>query len=848
MYRKFKKGALGLAIGLALSSTAPVYAADDKDSAKDDSEVIVVVGSRAAPRSVGDSSVPVDVIGGEEFDKNASGDMVSMLSSVVPSFNVNAQPISDAATLIRPANLRGLPPDSTLVLVNGKRRHRAAVISFLGGGLSDGAQGPDVSVFPSIALKQVEVLRDGAAAQYGSDAIAGVINFVLKDDAEGATYEYKHGQYGIGDGAQDTYSANVGFPLTDRGFANISFEWKNSDPTIRSIQRDDAAALEAAGNVNVANPAQIWGSPEIRDDFKLWLNTGLDLGNNKEAYMFGNWAERTVDGGFFFRNPNTRGGVFSGDGGATILTGDMTPGATDNSACPVVPIVNNVPDPTALASLGAANCFSFNQLFPGGFTPRFGGQITDVSLVLGTKGEFKNGVSYDFSTYVGENHAEFKIRNTVNASLGLDTPTSFAPGAYTQREKAANADFVKLLDTDWSITPVSIAFGYEFRQDTFIITAGDAASFEVGPFAQQGFGIGSNGFPGFKPEDAGTFTRHNNSYYIDVEANPSDDLTLGAAVRYESFSDFGNTTRGKLTARYQVNDAFAFRGSYSTGFHAPTIGQTSVRNVTTAFNAAGGLEDQATLPPTNPISVQKGAVPLKPELSKSFTLGAVYEADQFFMTVDAYQIKVSDRISQTSTIPLTPADISALLALGINDASSFKSIKFFTNNFDTTTKGVDVVMNYSQEMFGGETKYALAYNYNKTTVDSFFNPPGVTIIGPTKIKQIEENLPKNRATFTIFHDQESWNTFLRFNYYGSYYEAHLDDGTLPINAGSEVTVDAEFDFKTTENLTLIVGGQNILDNFPDKNPWAGIVGAKYPTTSPMGFNGGFWYVKASYSY
>jgi len=845
MYLKFKKGALGLAIGLALTSTAPVFAADDTDNATDDSEVIVVVGSRAAPRSVGDSSVPVDVIGGEEFDKNASGDMVSMLSSVVPSFNVNQQPISDAASLIRPANLRGLPPDSTLVLVNGKRRHRAAVISFLGGGLSDGSQGPDVSVFPAIALKQVEVLRDGAAAQYGSDAIAGVINFVLKDDAEGSTFEYKHGQYGAGDGTQDTYSANVGLPLTDRGFANFSFEWKNSDPTIRSAPRDDATALRAAGNMNVPNPSQIWGAPEIRDDFKLWVNTGLDLGDNKEAYMFGNWAERTVDGGFFFRNPNTRGGVFSADGGATILTGDMTPGATDNSACPVVNITNNVPDPTALASLGAANCFSFNSLFPGGFTPRFGGQITDVSLVLGTKGEFKNGVSYDFSTYVGENHAEYKIRNTVNASLGLDTPTVFKPGAYEQREKAANADFVKLLDTDWSITPVSIAFGYEFRQDTFIITAGDAGSFAVGPYAQQGFGIGSNGFPGFKPSDAGTFTRHNNSFYVDTEANPTDAFTLGAALRYESFSDFGNTTNGKLTARYEVNDEFSLRGSASTGFHAPTIGQSNVRNVTTAFNAAGGLEDQATLPPTNPISIQKGAVPLTPEVSRSFTIGGVFELDSFFMTVDAYQIKVQDRISQTSTIPLTASDISALLALGINDASSFKSIKFFTNSFDTTTRGVDVVMNYSQEMFGGETKYALAYNYNKTTVD---NRTDITIVSDTKVKEIEKNLPKNRATFTVSHEQDSWNTFFRFNYYGPYFEAHLDDGTLPINAGAEVTVDAEFDFKTTEDLTLSVGGQNILNNYPDLNPWSGIVGAKYPTTSPMGFNGGFWYVKASYSY
>ncbi len=846
MYLNFKKGALGLAIGLALSSTAPVIAADA--ATDDDTDVVVVVGSRAAPRSVGDSSVPVDVIGGDEFDKNNSGDMISMLASVVPSFNVNAQPISDAATLIRPANLRGLPPDSTLVLVNGKRRHRASVISFLGGGLSDGAQGPDISVFPSIALKQVEILRDGAAAQYGSDAIAGVINFVLKDDADGTTFEAKYGQFGEGDGGVETYAVNVGLPLTDQGFANITFEYKDAEPTSRSVQRDDAAALIAAGNTAVANPAQIWGSPQVADDFKLWLNAGLDLGNNKEAYLFGNWAERTVRGGFFFRNPNTRGGVFSNDGGATILTGDLTPGATDNSACPVVNIVNNVPDPVALAALGAANCFSFNSLFPGGFTPNFGGTVTDVSLVMGTKGEFKSGLSYDFSAYVGQNQSNFVIVNTVNASLGPDTPTSFNPGGYTQREKALNADFVKLIDLDWSITPVSFAFGTEYRQDTFIIKNGDAKSFEVGPLAAQGFGIGSNGFPGFKPADAGTFTRHNNSYYVDIEANPTEELTISAAVRYEAFSDFGNTTNEKATFRYQVSDEFSFRGSVSTGFHAPTIGQSNVRNVTTAFNAQGGLEDQATLPPTNPIALQKGAIPLKPETSKSWTLGIVAELDEFFFTADFYHIKVKDRISQTSTIPLTAADISALEAIGITDASSFKSIKYFTNNFDTTTEGLDIVANYSAEIFGGDTKFALAYNYNKTTVDNFFNPPGITIISDTKIRQIEDNLPKHRASFTISHTRDDFNTFVRVNYYGSYFEAYLDAGSLPLNESAKFTVDAEFAFNVNDELTLIAGGQNILDEHPDLNPFSGIVGGKYGSTSPFGFNGGFWYVKASYSY
>ncbi len=857
MTNQFKVKSFILAMGVVFAST-PVYAADEATGDDDDAQVMVVIGSRAAPRSVGDSPVPVDVISGDEFVKNGAQDMVSMLASVVPSFNVNAQPISDAATLIRPANLRGLPPDNTLILVNGKRRHRASVIAFLGGGISDGSQGPDVSVIPTIALKQVEILRDGAAAQYGSDAIAGVINFVLKDAPSGGMFEAKYGEFYEGDGNTVQFSANVGVPLTEAGFANFSFEWKEQDPTSRSVQRDDALGLIAAGNDKVRTPAaQVWGTPEVNDDFKVWVNAGLDLGNEKEAYMFANWAERTVEGGFFFRNPHNRGGVFGSDRvddngtpddtsddvllGYDALVGDMT--GDMSGACPAIftPVGQSILDQAAYAQVAADdNCYTFNIDFPGGFTPFFGGKVVDVSLTTGTKGVFSNDISYDVSAYIGENSSQFQINNTVNASLGPNTPTSFKAGSYTQREKAVNADFVKALDV------TTLAWGVEWRQDTFEIGAGDAASFEIGPLATQGFSSGSNGFNGFSTRSQGSFSRHNVSAYFDIETEFTDDLLVDFAIRFEDFSDFGTTTNFKLSSIYSFNEDFSLRGGISTGFRAPTIGQSNVTNVTTAFDSSLRLVDQATLPPTNPISVQLGGRQLQPEDSKSYSLGLVYESeDGLFITADFFHIEVTDRIAQTSDLAVSPADIDVLLAQGITDAANFTSIKFFTNDFDTTTKGLDLVISYTAEIISGtDTKFNFAYNHTTTEVDSF-NP---AIIGATRVKQLEENLPEDKFTFTIAHEQGDWDSFFRINYYGDYYEAHLDAGSLPIDADSAFTVDAEVAYNINEDLRLAIGAQNLFDEYPKDNPWSGIVGAKYPVTSPYGFNGGFWYVKAQYSF
>ncbi|MDO6477890.1 TonB-dependent receptor [Alteromonas sp. 1_MG-2023] len=842
--------ALAASAAVSMLASVNAYAQESEEAEAKDYEKIAVVGTRAAPRSVGDSPVPVDIISSDEFQNQGATDMVSMMQTVVPSFNVNDQPINDASTLVRPANLRGMASDHTLVLVNGKRRHRSAVITFLGGGLSDGAQGPDISVIPSSALKQVEVLRDGAAAQYGSDAIAGVVNFVLKDADEGGMFEARYGSYYEGDGDMMQVSGNIGLPLSEKGFINLSAEYRTSDPTSRSVQRDDAAALIAAGNTFVADPAQIWGSPEIKDDIKVFANLGLELSDNAEAYMFGNYAEREVEGGFYYRNPHNRGGVNDGgtdaDGNQLLLVGDLTGDMSGNCPTDILVGDNVLQNPRYIEEVANnPDCFAFNEMFPGGFTPRFGGTVQDMSLVFGTRGELANEIGYDVSLNLGQNEIDFAISNTINPSMGPETPTSFKPGTYVQSEQTLDIDLTKPIEVGLN-EPLYLAGGFQYRHESYEAKAGDIASYTIGPLASQGFGIGSNGFPGLSNKSQGEASRNNIAFYLDAELYLTDDFLVAAAVRYEDFSDFGNTTKGKLSARYQLTDSIAFRGAYSTGFKAPTIGQSTVRNVTTAFGASGQLEDQATLPPTDPISVQKGGTPLTPEESVSMSFGVVAEFDNgLFLTADYYNIEVTDRISTTSAIALTEEDIAALLAQGVSDASSFSAVKFFTNDFDTTTEGLDVVANYSQDMFGGETKYSLAYNWTSTTVDQASEN-----ITPERVRMLEDNLPATRWSFTANHTNGDWRVLGRVNYYGSIFEDHLDSG-LPIdNIGSELSLDVEVGYSVSENLQLVVGAKNALDEYPDRNTQYDneIAGAAYPVTSPLGINGGFYYVRGIYTF
>ena len=577
-------------------------------------EQVVVVGSRARPRSVTASPVPIDAIPFRDVASQGGNSLDYQLRTLVPSFNVATHPISGAASLVRPASLRNLAHDHTLVLVNGKRRHRSAILVWFGG-VTDGTQGPDISTIPAIALRQVEVLRDGASAQYGSDAIAGVMNFLLKDDRSGGSLEIDTGTYRAGDG--DAYSAagNVGLPLGDTGFANLSFEYGNTGPTDRSVQRADAAALAAAGNTAVADPAQPWGDPTSEDDLKLFGNFGHRHANGLELYGHANYAGRTSTQGFYYRNPNTRANIFSLDSGRTLLVGDALDardGVRDGSAgCPTVPITDDRPDPAALAQVFAdPNCFNFQEIAPGGFTPSFSGVITDVSAVAGLRRTAANGLTWDASAGYGAHQADFFLFNTVNASLGPDTPRDFDPGLYRQAEVNLN------LDLSYAASDmVHLAGGAEWRDERFTIREGEPLSWQVGPYAAQGFVSGSNGFAGFPDYTAGTWTRANVALYGDVELREPDDdrWTVGGALRVERFDVFGATANGKLSARYALAPAVSVRGGVSTGFRAPTPGQQNTFNVQSTIDPTTlDLVDSATVPSTFRAAQLRGGRSLDP--------------------------------------------------------------------------------------------------------------------------------------------------------------------------------------------------------------------------------------------
>ena len=846
-------------------------------------EEIVIIGSRRqAGRSQAESLVPVDVISGDDFMAQGSTGIDSQLANLVPSYNIDQQPINDAATLVRPAKLRGLPPDSTLVLVNGKRRHRAAVITFLGNGVADGSQGPDISTIPAIALKRVEVLRDGAAAQYGSDAIAGVINFELKDDAEGGTVEARWGEFYDGDGDGFNVSGNIGLPLSSNGFANLSFEYKEADPTNRSQQRSDAQALVDAGNTYIPDPnydsvfhpnVMVWGAPEFEYDYKFFGNVGIDISDNIEAYGYGNYSKRKVEGGFYFRNPHDRGGVtrgpsitVDGDSYLTVAVADID-GIGRGGECEHIRIVdpNDFTKPAASRSNGVAhpgdvdnvvadpNCESFYTRFPGGFVPRFGGVMEDYGFAMGVRGEIFNDWHVDVSGVYGRHQAEFFMRHTLNPQLlakpdvnVANIPTDYSPGTYTETDYTINLDVSKLVDLAAFYSPLSVAFGLEHRQEKFKVTEGGETSWfqdlSPGGITTQGFGVGSNGFTGFGPRLAGTWSRNSYAAYMDLEAELSQDVLLGAAGRYEDHKGVGETMDVKLSVRGQVNDNFAVRGAVSTGFRAPTVGQANILNVTTAFSG-GMLADEATLPPTHPASALVGGKPLTPEESINYTVGTVFNVGDVDITVDYFQIKVTDRIARGSERVLTDADRQTLINQGVTDASAFSQIRFYTNDFDTTTQGVDVIATYPMDLLGGRTNFSFAGNWTETKVDKF-NPE---VISEKRVIQLEKNLPRTRFTLSANHLQGPWTFLARLRYYSKFTEFTTDDGSARNEGDARALVDIEGSYTFKDSLTLAAGAENVFDTKPSRLS-GNVSGLVYTETSPYGFNGGFFYFRALWNF
>ncbi len=811
-HRKLLSSAIALV--LASSFVLPAYADEAEDGDKNDEksvEEVLVTGTRSKPRTALDSPVPIDSFSSELLDLQASGDMTENLRNLVPAFT--ATPFTgDGSAFVRSTSLRGLPPDETLVLVNSKRRHRSALIQHFGAAMSAGSQAADIGMIPSIAVKNVEVLRDGAAAQYGSDAIAGVLNFILKDYDEGGKVEGQVGQFYEGENSYKL-AANIGFPLSENGFANFSAEYQDNEQLHRGFQPAAAQAAIDAGIPNVGqdspydgdNLAQTWGRPKNWGLRTVW-NMGLDLNDSMEAYMFGNYAQTSGTYRFFYRNPN-------------------------HSSLQPLPL-----DPTDPSQ----GNFCWCDVLPGGYTPYLDGDQQDFSNVVGVRGEMMADTSYDISFSYGSNLLSYTLHNTLNPTYGPTSQRVFHPGDLKQYETNFNADFSTPVSDN-----VNLAYGFEWRRETYVMQVGDRQSWDAGPWALVGGlinpetgqpysnpPVGANGMSGTTPESAGEFGRSNIALYTDVEWDVTDDFLIQAALRYEDFEDFGSTTNGKLAMRYTLNDSFTIRGGVSTGFRAPTPGQSNYTGIVTTFDGATGQQtQQGTVSPTSELAAGLGGTALSPEESLNLNFGFTANLGEVTITADVYKINVDDRIVKTQDIPV--------------DHPLFTRVSFYTNGLNTETTGLDIVAEYGMDWENGATtNFSLAYNYNNTEVVSQNQVNGVNPVSDSTIFNIENNLPEDRLTAVVMHEFSDWKVTFRANYYGE----TIDERNNREPVDSAWLVDLDVNYHLNENWDLNFGANNLFDTYPNKIQTRVANGLAYPRRTPIGYDGGMAYFRAVYSF
>ncbi|MFC3551306.1 TonB-dependent receptor plug domain-containing protein [Lysobacter cavernae] len=827
-----------------------------------DLDKLVVTGTRVQGRSPTQSLSPVDVFSPAELEKQASADFTDQLADIAPSFNTQRFPIADGTAFVRPANLRNLPPDQTLVLINGKRRHRSALVNLQTepfGTVNQGSQAVDYSLIPSAAISRVEVLRDGSSAQYGSDAIAGVINILLNDYSEGVRVDAQYGSTYKGDGDKWRTSFNLGLPLGEDGFFNMTAEYFQSDFTSRGVARADAAAVGAflgRDQVPFEGLGQRWGDPN-GEGLRSFFNGEYAISDSVSLYGFGSYGDLKYDSSFFYRAPvgvpgvAPRGTLFvdgDGDGVADPVDQAIVDGINARGLDPNDFLTADPSSPSGFIALNP-----IHVLFPGGYTPTLAADITDYEGVFGAKGELGGGLRWDVSLRQGQNEMIYKLINSINPSLGRISPIQFKPGQITQLERGANADFVYPWQNDVFASPINLAFGAEWREETYKIGTGDPASFAVGPTAEL-FGVGSDGFQGDAPEGAGEFSQYSRAAYVDVETDVIERLTMGLAGRFEDSSGFGNTFDWKLSSRFEFTDAFAMRATVNTGFRAPTPGQINTLDVTTTADATGALVPLGTFPVNSAAAMALGAQPLQAEESSAYSVGLVYAPNEAFsFTLDYYNIDIDDRIALRN-FNITPGspEQQALIDAGVPGATLLRQVSYFSNGFDTTVQGVDLVATYRTDFAQwGTGVFDLRHSYNKQEVDHVDLVPGTTtpIIDAERVADLENQLPNNRSVLTFdWRSPWNFNVTARANYYDSW-----EDFTFGEKGefGSEWLFDLSVSLDLLDGMAqLTVGGNNIFDNYPDRetNSTLNFLGAKYPLSSPFGFNGGEWYVKVTYQF
>lgn len=774
---------------------------------------LVVTGSRVAKRSKLETLAPVDVVSSAALTQQATPELGQALANLIPSMDFPRPAITDGTDSVRPATLRGLAPDQTLVLLNGKRYHSSALVN-VNGSIGRGSAAVDLNTIPAVAIDRVEVLRDGASAQYGSDAIAGVINLRLREASHGGGLSASWGEYNTEvktarnpngrkahDGNVYTVSGWQGLPLGAEGFLTVSADYSFRNPTNRSDLDPRTVPFKVTAR---------YGDPRVESK-TFYANAGMPLAEGFEAYGWLGYQNRVGDSA---ANPRL-----------------------------------------------ATNANNVTTIFPNGFLPLITTDIDDMSAGGGVKGNL-SGFAVDASLSYGKNKVQYGVENSVNASMGAASPTTFDAGAMEYDMLTANLDLSRPVSLGLA-TPSQLAFGAEYRSEGYQITAGTAPSYIFGGAA--GKAAGAQGFPGFQPANAVDKSRNSFSLYADLDTQVTKAFDVDVAVRYEDYSDFGSTGTGKIAARYDFNEAFALRGAVSTGFRAPSLQQQYFTATSTNFIAINGIStpvEVGTFPATSATAGALGGKALQPEKSNNYAGGLVYHVGSFELTADAYYIEINNRIVLSENIQGAPTGTATAVAIYklINPpgaGGALGAARFFINGVDTTTKGLDIVARYRLDADAmGKIDFTLAGNFNQTEVTRLPTtsqlsalPVPPLLFARSNRLTFEEGTPQEKFVFTTEWSKDKMSATLKATRYGEVLIPN-NTATLDYNTGVHTLVDFEARYKLMDKINLSVGANNLLDEYPNMTPvnvnTNGPVG--FPSFSPFGFNGRFMYTRISYNW
>ncbi|MBN8499833.1 MAG: TonB-dependent receptor [Sphingomonadales bacterium] len=857
----------------------------------DDAPTIIVTGTRAASRTVENSPVPVDVLSAEAISEGGQVETNKILNKLVPSFNFPQPAIADGSDALRPATLRGLAPDQTLVLVNGKRRHVSALLN-INGTVGRGSAAVDMNTIPALAIERIEVLRDGASSQYGSDAIAGVINVRLKTKSEGGRATISYGRYdttiaGVDnvtglvtsggqpqlmatdsryfqatvdgerrakDGESYSVATNIGLPFfgNEAGYINLTAEYRHRGSTNR--QGYDLRPNYIRPTATTWDPRELtfdrlefrFGDPEA-DDFILFGNVGVPVTGSIEFYAFASFDQRDSISAANYRQQN----------------------AAANR------------DWSVLAPNTAPTNANFVGLTSDGFLPFIQSDLTDNSLTFGlrtTAGEWNVDGSFSY----GHNAFDYRVENSLNTSFGPASVRAFDAGGLSYKQAMGNLDFSREFDVGFA-KPLTLAFGAEYRVERFAIRPGELQSWAIGPyfrasfattavncaaqsgvynagsgicsFPGRGAAAGAQGFPGIPASSKTNVRRESVAGYVELDTDITAGLSTTVAARFEHYSDFGNTLNAKFAARYEFTPGFAIRGSISNGFRAPSLHQQYFTTTSTNF-IAGVPVDISTVAVNSPVALALGSKPLRPE--KSLNLSAGFTANPFSgltLTVDYYNIRINDRIVLTENLGAAGSGTAAVNAavkavLDTNGFSSVGAARFFINGLDTRTQGVDAVLNWRIPFEGlGKWSFTAAYNYNDQKILAYNNDlgplasiPGLILFGRVESLRFTEGQPKDKIVFSLDGDIGKFGITARTTRYG---KVTSPGSANPITAPTSLTAygpddiflsakwitDLELQFKPNDRITVAVGADNLFDVYPDRSPWGlrpAAIGGSYP--------------------